>query len=297
MFPEAGGSSSLRAARLQRVLVVLRRLGGDAHLHGDDRHLGVLRPALHRRRLRVRRRAADQPRATSSPRSSSSRCSRGVNVFGAKESTGINVTLAVVDFLTQLLLVLVGAILVLAPRCSSTTSTSASRPRGATSSSPSRSACSPTPASRRLEHGRGGQGRGAHDPGGDQPRPARRLRHLLHAARGRALRPAGRPGPGRRVPDAARPDRGGRRLRGRPGARRGQADRPRARSRASPRSTSACWPRRSSSSPRTRASSASPGSSTRWASTARCPTRCAACTRASARHGSGSSSSRAPRSC
>ena len=39
-----------------------------------------------------------------------------------------------------------------------------------------------------------------------------------------------------------------------------------------PRSTSACSPRRSSSSPRTRASSASRGSSTRWASTARCPT-------------------------
>jgi APA family basic amino acid/polyamine antiporter len=40
----------------------------------------------------------------------------GVNVFGAKESTGINVTLAVVDFLTQLLLVLVGAVLVFSPQ-------------------------------------------------------------------------------------------------------------------------------------------------------------------------------------
>jgi APA family basic amino acid/polyamine antiporter len=39
----------------------------------------------------------------------------GVNVFGAKESTGINVTLAVVDFLTQLLLVLIGGILVFSP--------------------------------------------------------------------------------------------------------------------------------------------------------------------------------------
>jgi basic amino acid/polyamine antiporter, APA family len=38
-----------------------------------------------------------------------------VNVFGAKESTGINVTLAVIDFMTQLLLVLVGAILILSP--------------------------------------------------------------------------------------------------------------------------------------------------------------------------------------
>src|ERR687886_1720672 len=38
-----------------------------------------------------------------------------INVFGAKESTGVNVLLAVVDFLTQLLLVIVGAVLVLSP--------------------------------------------------------------------------------------------------------------------------------------------------------------------------------------
>src|SRR5918992_445501 len=39
----------------------------------------------------------------------------GVNVVGIKESAGVNVLLAVVDFLTQLLLVLVGAVLVLSP--------------------------------------------------------------------------------------------------------------------------------------------------------------------------------------
>jgi basic amino acid/polyamine antiporter, APA family len=38
-----------------------------------------------------------------------------INVFGAKESAGVNVLLAVTDFLTQLLLVLIGAILVLSP--------------------------------------------------------------------------------------------------------------------------------------------------------------------------------------
>jgi APA family basic amino acid/polyamine antiporter len=36
-----------------------------------------------------------------------------INVFGAKESAGLNIGLAVVDFLTQLLLVVVGAVLVL----------------------------------------------------------------------------------------------------------------------------------------------------------------------------------------
>ena len=38
-----------------------------------------------------------------------------VNVIGVKESAGLNVTLAVIDFLTQLLLVVVGAVLVLSP--------------------------------------------------------------------------------------------------------------------------------------------------------------------------------------
>jgi len=38
-----------------------------------------------------------------------------INVVGARESTGVNVLLAVVDFLTQLLLVLVGLVLVLSP--------------------------------------------------------------------------------------------------------------------------------------------------------------------------------------
>ena len=39
----------VRAARVQRVLVLLRRVGPDAQLHHHDRHLGVLRAPLHRR--------------------------------------------------------------------------------------------------------------------------------------------------------------------------------------------------------------------------------------------------------
>jgi APA family basic amino acid/polyamine antiporter len=46
MYPEAGGSSSFARQRVQRVLVVLRRVGADAQLHDHDRHLGVLRAAL-----------------------------------------------------------------------------------------------------------------------------------------------------------------------------------------------------------------------------------------------------------
>src|SRR4051794_9825274 len=38
-----------------------------------------------------------------------------INVFGAKESTGVNVLLAVIDFMTQLLLVFLGVFLVFSP--------------------------------------------------------------------------------------------------------------------------------------------------------------------------------------
>ena len=48
MYPRPA-ARPVRAARVQRVLVVLRGLGADAHLHLHDRHLGVLRAALHRR--------------------------------------------------------------------------------------------------------------------------------------------------------------------------------------------------------------------------------------------------------
>ena len=222
----------------------------------------------------------------------------GVNVFGAKESTGINVTLAVVDFLTQLLLVLVGAVLVLDPAgARRQRRTSASRPTwsdfilaipiGMLAYTGIETVSNMAEEAKDEAHD---------DPRGDQPRAARRLRHLLHAPRGRALGAAGHPERRRGVPDAARPHRGGGRLRRRPGARRGQADRPGPDPGRRRRSTSACSRRRSSSWPPTRASSASRGSCTRWASTARCPTRCAACTRASARRGSASSSSPAPRS-
>ena len=58
--PGGGRLVVLRAPRLQRVRVLLRRLGADAQLHDHDRHLGVLRAALLRQRHR-RRRAAPQP--------------------------------------------------------------------------------------------------------------------------------------------------------------------------------------------------------------------------------------------
>ena len=63
----------------------------------------------------------------------------GLNIVGLREAAGLNIFLAVLDFATQLLLVLLGFVLILSPRRSSTTSTSASRRPGASSSSRSRS--------------------------------------------------------------------------------------------------------------------------------------------------------------
>ncbi|MCA1678233.1 MAG: hypothetical protein LC777_04420 [Actinobacteria bacterium] len=39
-----------------------------------------------------------------------------INVVGIKESAGLNIALAVVDFFTQLLLVIVGAVLIFSPQ-------------------------------------------------------------------------------------------------------------------------------------------------------------------------------------
>ena len=192
---------------------------------------------------------------------------------------------------------LIGAVLVLARDAGRQRARSASRPSGATSSSPSRSACSPTRGSRRSRtwprrpRTRSTRSRRRSTACGSR---CSRSTSRCRRSRCRRCRCTQRR---RGVPDAARPDRGGGRLRRRPGARRRQAAGPRDASRTSPRSTSACSPRRSCSWPRTPASSASRGSCTRWASTARCPTRCGACTRASARLGSASSCSRSPRSC
>ncbi len=117
-------------------------------------------------------------------------------------------------------------------------------------------------------------------PARDQARRHRGVRDLRRAAGGRAVGAAGHQQRRRRRTTTllGLPEEQGR-LRRRPGARRRQAPRPRRAAGRRRRSTSACSRRRSCSSPPTPASSASRGSSTRWACTARCPTACASCTR------------------
>ena len=140
MYPEAGGSSSFARRAFNEFWSFFAAWAQMLNYIDHDRHLGVLRAALHRRRC------------------SGSRCGTapGDIIFGARRdrAAGARSTssasrsrpastslLAVVDFLTQLLLVLVGAgARALARGAASTTSTSASRRRGRTSSSRSRSA-------------------------------------------------------------------------------------------------------------------------------------------------------------
>jgi basic amino acid/polyamine antiporter, APA family len=62
-----------------------------------------------------------------------------LNVFGIREAVRLNVVLAVVDFSTQVLLVLIGASLIFHPHLLASNVTSASRRTGASSSSQSRS--------------------------------------------------------------------------------------------------------------------------------------------------------------
>ena len=156
-----------------------------------------------------------------------------VNVRGVKDAVAVNVVLAVVDFLSQLGLVLLGVFLVLDLEVLQRQHR-AVRHRADLAGLPHRH---PDRHGRLhghrddLEHGRGGPRRGGDDPRRDQARDDRRLHDLLHAAVGRALGPAGDAGRGRRVPDAARrPLRGGR-LRGQPDARHRHGDGARARSR------------------------------------------------------------------
>ena len=169
-----------------------------------------------------------------------------LNVVGVQESAGVNIFLAVTDFLTQLLLVLVGFFLILSP------DTLINNVHlGVAPTWKDFFLAIPVGDDRLhghrddLEHGRGGQGRDEDDPGGDQARRHRGVRDLRVPADGRAERAAGDAERRRQLPDAAGPPRGPGRLRRRPDPRGGQAAATWARCRAPARSTSASSPRRS----------------------------------------------------
>ena len=102
----------LRAARVQRARQLRRRVGADAQLRDHDLHLGVLRPALP---LDLLGAAARRTPGTSSSASIVIVLLVALNIVGIQEAAKLNVTLAVLDFATQLLLVLLGFDLDLQP--------------------------------------------------------------------------------------------------------------------------------------------------------------------------------------
>ena len=195
MYPEAGGSSSFARRAFNEFWSFFAAWAQMLNYIDHGRHLGVLRAALHRRAvlgaaaLLARRHHLRRRRDRRARRRSTSSASRS--------RPGVNILLAVVDFLTQLLLVARrrGA-RALARHARRQRRASASRRRGSdfllaipigmiaytgieTISNMAEEAKDAT----------------THDPGRDQPRADRGLRDLLHAPGGRAVRAAGRARP------------------------------------------------------------------------------------------------------
>ena len=124
-------------------------------------------------------------------RSSSSSSSSSLNIVGIQEAARLNVVLAVVDFATQVLLVVLGFVLVFSPAILLANIHWGVAPTWSHSSSRSRSRCSPTRGSRPSRTWPRRRATPSARPELDQARRGRRLRDLLHAAAGRALGDAG----------------------------------------------------------------------------------------------------------
>ena len=128
-----------------------------------------------------------------------------LNIVGIQESARVNIGLALIDFATQVLLVLLGFALIFSPHVLGLEHPLGRRPD--VEPVPPRDPGGDDRLHRdrdRLEPGRGGARPGQEHPAGDQVRGGRRLRHLLHAAVDRALGAAGHEDAGRPLPDAAR---------------------------------------------------------------------------------------------
>ena len=178
----------------------------------------------------------------------------GLNIVGIKEAAGLNIFLAVVDFATQLLLVVIGFVLIFSPSILKANVHWGVAPTW-------KDFFLAIPVAMIAYTGIetvSNLSEEARDPPRDIPRSIRLVAVAVFAIYftlplHRAVRAARAQGQ-RRVPDAPRPAAGGGRLRERPGARARQEPEPaRRRSRTGSRSTSASWPPRSCSSRPTRA--------------------------------------------
>ena len=199
MYPEAGGSSSFARRAFNEFWSFFAAWARDAHLHHHDRHLGVLRAALHRRRCSWPSRCATRPGDIIV----GVRRDRGAGRGQRRRRQGVGRRQHPARGRRLPHPAAAGA----GRRGARALARDAGRQRR-----PRRRAdverLHPRDPDRHarlhghrddLEHGRGGQGRGDDDPGGDQPRAHRRVRDLLHAAGRRAVRAAGHAAAGRRV--------------------------------------------------------------------------------------------------
>ena len=146
-----------------------------------------------------------------------------LNIVGVKESAGVNIGFAVADFMTQVLLVIVGIVLVFDPDLLVRQIDLGTTPT--VEQLPDRDPGRDGRLHRHrddLEHGRGGARLRQDDPARDRPGGRRRGGDLHVPARGGAVGDAGEE---RR--DAPGAPEGGGRLRRRPGARRGREHGPR----------------------------------------------------------------------
>ena len=128
-YPEAGGSSSFARHAFNELVSFGAAWAQMLNYVDHDRHLGVLRAALP---LDLLGAAAREP-VGHRRRRVVIVVLVALNIVGIQEAANLNISLAVIDFATQLLLVMLGFVLVFSPRSCATTSTGASRRRGRTS--------------------------------------------------------------------------------------------------------------------------------------------------------------------
>ena len=179
-YPGGGRLGELRPARLRRARQLHRGLGADARLHRHGRRLGVLRAALP---LGLLGAAEHEPVGHRRRRDRDRRARLAERRRRDQEAAKLSISLAVVDFATQILLVILGFVLVFNAEILSSNvhwgvAPTWAEPRDLDSRRDARL------HGRRdgLEPRRGGARSGSNRAERVQARRGRRVRDLLHAA-------------------------------------------------------------------------------------------------------------------
>ena len=111
-LPEAGGAASFARRAFNEFVSFGIGWGADARLHGHDRHLRAVRPALPVRLLAVLK---HWPYNTIGGIVTAI-VLVVINVIGIKEAARLNIVLAMLDLATQIIIMVIAVVLLLAPR-------------------------------------------------------------------------------------------------------------------------------------------------------------------------------------